>query len=81
MLLGQWHQNTLEGSSINAERWMWRLWWVCTAFVALGFSLVYVVAFYGLLVLGVPFLVLDIFLVIRARRGIPEISATTPTRQ
>ena len=81
MLLGQYRQNTLEGSSINAERWMWRFWWVCTAFVALGFSLAYVVAFYGLLVLGAPFLVLDIFLAIRDKRRIPEISATTTTRQ
>lgn len=81
MLLGQWRQNTLEGSSINAERWMFRLWWVSTAFVALGLSLIYVTTFYGLLVLGIPFLGLDIFLAIRDRQRIPEISATTPPRQ
>jgi hypothetical protein len=81
MLLGQWRQNTLEGSSINAERWMFRLWWVSTALVALGLSLGYIVLFYGLLVLGIPFLGLDIFLWIRDRQRIPEISATTSSRQ
>jgi hypothetical protein len=76
MLLGQYRQNTLEGSSINAERWMFRLWWISTAFVALGASILYISLFYGLLVLGLPFLVLDVFLAIRDKRRIPEISAT-----
>jgi hypothetical protein len=80
MLLGQYHQNTLEGSSINAERWMWRFWWAATALVALGLSLGYIVLFYGLLVLGIPFLMLDVFLTIRGRQRIPEISATTPSK-
>ena len=81
MLLGQYRQGTLEGSSINAERWMFRLWWVSTALVALGLSLAYIISFYGLLVLGIPFLGLDIFLAVRDRRRIPEISATPSARQ
>lgn len=77
MFLGQYKQRTLEGSSVSAERWMFRLWWMGTFFVALGFSLTYVFLFYGLLVLGIPFLILDIFMTVREKRGVPEISATS----
>jgi hypothetical protein len=81
LFIAQRGQSTLEGSSINAERWMFRLWWVGTFFVALGFSLLYISLFYGLLVLGIPFLILDVFLTVRGRQRIPEISATTPNKQ
>jgi hypothetical protein len=81
MPLGQYKQTTLEGAWCKGVMWMWLLWWISTAFVALGLSILYVVAFYGLLVLGIPFLGIGIFLWVRDRQRVPEISATTPTRQ
>jgi len=68
LFVAQRGRSTLQSASNSAMVWMWRMWWIGTASVALGFSLVYITFFYGLLVLGLPFLILDILLMLKDRR-------------
>lgn len=59
ILVGQHKQATLESGVRNAWVWMGYLWWIMTGFIAaLQFSIPYLFLFYGLLMLGGPFIVL-----------------------
>lgn len=85
ILVGQHRQTTLESAVRNAWVWMGYLWWIMTGFLAaLQFSVLYLFLFYGLLMLGGPFMVLSFAFWVRQRlrhrRDTIDLSAT-PTRQ
>ena len=68
ILVGQHRQATLESGVRNAWVWMGYLWWIMTGFeAALQFSIPYLFLFYGLLILGGPFIMLNFAFWVRER--------------
>lgn len=67
ILLGQWHQRTLQEGRTSAERYMFYLWWIGAACTAIGFSLPFLILLFGLFAIGAPFVILDFALWFRER--------------
>ena len=59
----------IDWSKVIQKGWVWmgRLWLISTGLVALGISLVYIILFYPLLVVGAIFFAIDIALAIRGK--------------